>query len=247
MSRFKHNDMADLEKTLAGIDDKKGKLLIVDGVFSMEGDLCKLPETVKIAKKYGARIVVDEAHATGIFGKTGRGTCEHFGIDHKDVDLIVGTCSKTFASVGGFAVGDGEVMEYIRHQARSQIFSAAPTPATIASVSKALDLIWDDMQRKDRLWKNSERLKKGFLSAGFNIGETQSPITPVIVGPMDLCFKMWRETFDAGIFTTPVVAPAVPPNRCLIRTTLMATHGDEQIDKIIDVFACVGKKLGIIK
>ncbi len=246
MVRFKHNDMQDLEHVLSKIDDSKGKLIIVDGVFSMEGDICNLPEIVKLAKKYGARIIVDDAHASGILGKTGRGTCEHFGLE-KEVDLVVGTCSKTFATVGGFVVGDADVIHYLRHSARSQIFSAALPPASIASISKALDLIWDDMSRKDKLWANTKRLKEGFLKLGFDIGATQTPIVPVFVGQMEDCFKMWRATFDAGIFTTPVIPPAVPPNKCMMRVTLMATHTDEQIDRIIEVFGAAGKALGIIK
>lgn len=247
MVRFKHNDMQDLERVLSKIDDSKGKLIIVDGVFSMEGDICNLPEIVKLAKKYGARIIVDDAHATGILGKKGRGTCEHFGLENGEVDLVVGTCSKTFATVGGFVVGDEDVIHYIRHNARSQIFSAALPPASIASISKALDLIWDDMSRKDKLWANTNRLKEGFKKLGFNIGATQTPIVPVFIGTMENCFKMWRATFDGGIFTTPVIPPAVPPNKCMMRVTLMATHTDEQIDRIIEVFANAGKALGIIK
>ena len=213
----------------------------------MEGDICNLPEIVKLAKKYGARIIVDDAHATGILGKTGRGTCEHFGLENGEVDLVVGTCSKTFATVGGFVVGDADVIHYIRHSARSQIFSAALPPASIASIDKALDLIWDDMSRKDKLWANTKRLKEGFLKLGFNIGATQTPIVPIFIGTMENCFKMWRATFDGGIFTTPVIPPAVPPNKCMMRVTLMATHTDEQIDKIIEVFGNAGKALGIIK
>ena len=246
MVRFKHNDMKDLEIVLSKIPEEKGKLIIVDGVFSMEGDICNLPEIVKLAKKYGARIIVDDAHATGVLGKTGRGTCEYFGL-HKEVDLVVGTCSKTFASVGGFVVGDADIIHYIRHSARSQIFSAALPPASVASISRAIDLISNDMNRKDKLWANSERLKKGFKKAGFDIGKTQTPIVPVFVGEMDTCFKMWRATLDGGIFTTPVIPPAVPPNRCMMRVTLMATHTDEQIDKIIEVFTKAGRELGIIK
>jgi len=246
MLRFRHNDMQDLERILASIDDCKGKLIIVDGVFSMEGDICNLPEIVKLAKKYGAAVVVDDAHATGILGKKGRGTCEHFGLE-KEVDLVVGTCSKTFAAVGGFVVGSEPVIHYIRHNARSQIFSAAPTPPTIASINKALDLIWNDMSRKDKLWANSQRLKEGFKKLGFNIGATQTPIVPVFIGTMEDCFKMWRATLDGGVFTTPVIPPAVPPNKCMMRVTLMATHTDEQIDKILKVFGAAGKALGIIK
>lgn len=247
MVRFKHNDMEDLERVLSKIDDSKGKLLIVDGVFSMEGDICNLPEVVRLGKKYGARIIVDDAHATGILGATGRGTCEHFNIPKGDVDLVVGTCSKTFAAVGGFVAGDEDVIGYIRHHARSQIFSAALPPPAVAAIDKALDLIWDDMSRKDKLWANTHRLKEGFRKLGFDIGDSETPITPIFIGTMENCFKMWRATFDAGIFTTPVVQPAVPPNRCMIRATPMSTHSEEHIDTIINVFGAAGKALGIIK
>ena len=174
MVRFKHNDMQDLERVLSKIDESKGKLLIVDGVFSMEGDIANLPEICKLAKKYGARVVVDDAHATGILGKNGRGTCEHFGLENGEVDLVVGTCSKTFATVGGFVAGDADIIHYIRHNARSQIFSAALPPASVASISKALDLIWTDMSRKDKLWANSTRLKEGHKKAGFNMCYTNT-------------------------------------------------------------------------
>ncbi|MGB2579787.1 8-amino-7-oxononanoate synthase [Elusimicrobium simillimum] len=247
MVRFKHNDMEDLEKVLAKIDPAKGKLIIVDGVFSMEGDITPLPEIVRLGKKYGARIIVDDAHATGILGKTGRGTCEHFGLENGEVDLVVGTCSKTFASVGGFVAGDADVIHYLRHNARSQIFSAALPPVCVASISKALDLIENDTSRRDSLFEKTAYLKESLAKLGFNLGESETPILPVVVGSNENCFKMWKALNEMGVFVNPVVSPAVPPGRALIRVTLMATHTKEQVDKIAEAFAAAGKALGIIK
>ncbi|WP_428897425.1 8-amino-7-oxononanoate synthase [Parelusimicrobium proximum] len=246
MVRFKHNDTADLEKVMQKIPADAGKLIVVDGVFSMEGDICPLPEIVKIGKKYGARIIVDDAHATGIIGKTGRGTCEYFGLDNGEVDLVVGTCSKTFASVGGFVAGSEQVIHYLRHHARSQIFSAALPPASVAAISKALDLIENDTSRRDKLFANTKRLKDGLIAAGFNLGESETPILPIIIGPMDKCFAMWKVLNKLGVFANPVVAPAVPPARCLMRVTLMATHTTEQVDELLKRFITAGKETGII-
>ncbi len=247
MVRFKHNDMADLERVLSKLPAEAGKLIITDGVFSMEGDICPLPEIVKIGKKYGARIMVDDAHATGIIGKTGRGTCEYFNMENGEVDLIVGTCSKTFATVGGFVVGDAEIIHYIRHNARSQIFSASMPPACIASITKAIELIENDTSRRDNLFRLTADLKKGLEKLGYDLGTSTTPILPVHVGSNENCFKMWRALHELGIFANPVVSPAVPPGRALIRITLMATHTDAHVKKIIDAFAKAGKALGIIK
>lgn len=247
MVRFKHNDMADLERVLAKLPPEAGKLIIVDGVFSMEGDICPLPDIVKIGKKYGARIMVDDAHATGILGKTGRGTCEHFGLENGEVDLVVGTCSKTFATVGGFVVGDADIIHYIRHNARSQIFSAALPPASVASINKALDLIENDTSRRDNLFRMTDNLKKGLRELGYDLGHSTTPVIPVHVGSNENCFKMWRALHELGIFSNPVVSPAVPPGRALMRLTLMATHTDEHVQKIIDAFAKAGRAVGVIK
>jgi len=247
MVRFKHNDMADLERVLAKLPAEAGKLIIVDGVFSMEGDICPLPDIVKIGKKYGARIMVDDAHATGIIGKTGRGTCEHFGLENGEVDLIVGTCSKTFATVGGFVVGDEDIIHYMRHNARSQIFSASMPPSCIASITKALELIENDTSRRDNLFRLTAKLKKGLEELGYDLGTSQTPILPVHVGSNENCFKMWRALHEMGIFANPVISPAVPPGRALMRLTLMATHTDEHVQKIIDAFAQAGRNIGIIK
>ena len=247
MVRFKHNDMADLERVLAKLPQDAGKLIIVDGVFSMEGDICPLPDIVKIGKKYGARIMVDDAHATGIIGKTGRGTCEYFGLENGEVDLIVGTCSKTFATVGGFVVGDEDIIHYMRHNARSQIFSASMPPSCIASITKALELIENDTSRRDNLLRLTAKLKKGLEDLGYDLGTSTTPILPVHVGSNENCFKMWRALHEMGIFANPVISPAVPPGRALMRLTLMATHTDEHVQKIIDAFAQAGLAIGIIK
>ncbi len=247
MVRYKHNDMADLERVIAKLPAEAGKLIIVDGVFSMEGDICPLPEIVKIGKKYGARIIVDDAHATGIIGKTGRGTCEYYNMENGEVDLIVGTCSKTFATVGGFVVGDEDIIHYIRHNARSQIFSASMPPAWSASITKAIELIENDTSRRDNLFRLTAKLKKGLEDLGYDLGTSTTPILPVHVGSNENCFKMWRALHEMGIFANPVVSPAVPPGRALVRLTLMATHTDEHVEKIIDAFAKAGRAIGLIK
>ena len=247
MVRFKHNDMADLERVMAKIPAEAGKLIIVDGVFSMEGDICPLPEVVKIGKKYGARIMVDDAHATGIIGKTGRGTCEYFGLENGEVDLIVGTCSKTFATVGGFVVGDEDVIHYMRHNARSQIFSASMPPSCIVSITKALELIENDTSRRDNLFRLTAKLKKGLEDLGYDLGTSTTPILPVHIGTNEDCFKMWRALHEMGIFANPVISPAVPPGHSLMRLTLMATHTDEHVEQIITAFAKAGKAIGLIK
>lgn len=247
MLRFKHNDPEDLDRVLSKVDPEAGRLVIVDGVFSMEGDICPLPEIVKVCKKHGARIIVDDAHATGIIGKTGRGTCEYFGLENGEVDLVVGTCSKTFATVGGFVVGDEEIIHFIRHNARSQIFSAALPPASVASINKALELIENDTSRRDNLFRLTAMLKKGLEELGFNLGTSTTPVLPVHVGSNENCFKMWRALHELGIFSNPVVSPAVPPGRALMRLTLMATHTDEQVAKIVEAFAAAGRSVGIIK
>lgn len=236
IKRFKHNDVADLEKVLKTIDKKRGKLVIVDGVFSMEGDIAPLPDIVKVCKKYKARIIVDDAHATGVLGEHGKGTCEHFGLENGEVDLVVGTCSKSFASVGGFVVGDAKVIDYIQHISRSMIFSAALPPACVASISKAIDIIESEPQRRKKLWENSEYLLKRFKEMGCNIGPTQTPIIPILIGNNEKTFMLWRMLFDNGVFSNPVISPAVPPKRTLLRVVVTATHTREQLDRALDIF-----------
>jgi len=243
--RFKHNNMVDLDRVLTEIGPGHGKLIIVDGVFSMEGDIAPLPEIVKLAKKHGARLMVDDAHATGVLGKHGRGTCEHFGLDHNDVDLVVGTCSKSFATVGGFVVGDADILHYIQHISRSMIFSAALPPASVASIARAIEIIEEEPQRIQRLWDNAAYLMKHFKAMGLNTGETQTPIIPVIIGNDEKTFMLWRMLYDNGLFTNPVVSPAVPPKRALLRVVATATHTKEQLDRALNIFeSCVTKVLG---
>jgi len=242
--RFKHNNLADLERVLKDIGPGHGKLVIVDGVFSMEGDIAPIPEISRICRKYGARLMVDDAHASGVLGRHGRGTCEHFNLSHKDVDLVVGTCSKSFASVGGFAVGDENIIHYIQHMSRSMIFSAALPPASVAAISKALDIIEEEPERIKKLWDNANYLMKRFKAMGLNTGETQTPIIPVIIGDNEKTFMLWRMLYDNGLFTNPVVSPAVPPKRSLIRVVATATHTRAQLDRALDIFeTCVKKVL----
>lgn len=233
--RFKHNDMDDLKNTLKELPGNSGKLIIVDGVFSMEGDICPLPDIVQLGEKYGARIMVDDAHATGVIGKTGRGTCEHFGMGHDEVDIIVGTCSKSFASVGGFAAADRDIIHYIQHISRSMIFSAALPPAPVAAISKAIDIIKEEPARIARLWDNSKYLLEKFKERGFNTGETQTPIIPIIIGDDKKTFMLWKLLFEEGLFTNPVISPAVPPSRSLIRVAVTAMHEKKHLDRAISI------------
>ncbi|MFA6435342.1 MAG: pyridoxal phosphate-dependent aminotransferase family protein [Elusimicrobiales bacterium] len=234
--RYKHNNTEDLERVLREIGPKHGKLVIVDGVFSMEGDIAPVPEISRLCKKYGARLMVDDAHATGVLGKRGRGTCEYFGLTCKDVDLVVGTCSKSFASVGGFVAGDTQLIHYIQHLSRSMIFSAALPPASVAAISKAVDIIESEPQRIKKLWDNSRYLMERFKAMGCNTGETKTPIIPVIIGDNMKTFALWKALYEKGIFTNPVVSPAVPPKRSLLRVVVTATHTREHLDRALNIF-----------
>jgi len=244
VKKFKHNDMADLERLLTGYEDKD-KLIVVDGVFSMEGDIANLPEIVALAKKYGARTMVDDAHSIGVLGKTGRGTAEHFGLED-EVDLIMGTYSKSLASIGGFISGSADVIHYIKHSARSLIFSASPPPASVASVSAAVDIIENEPERRETLWKNTRKMLKGFKDLGFEVGPSQTPIIPIVVGEDEKAFIMAMMLQEEGVFANVAVSPAVPNGRALIRTSYMATHTDEHLDIVLKAFEKVGRKLGII-
>ncbi|MDD2805141.1 MAG: pyridoxal phosphate-dependent aminotransferase family protein [Elusimicrobiales bacterium] len=244
LRRFRHNDPENLDKVLKEIGPRHGKLVIVDGVFSMEGDIAPIPEISKVCRKHGARLMVDDAHATGVLGKHGRGTCEHFNLSHKDVDLVVGTCSKSFASVGGFVVGDADILHYVQHISRSMIFSASLPPSSVAAISKALDIIEAEPQRIKKLWDNAAYLMKRFKAMGLNTGETQTPIIPVVIGDNEKTFMLWRMLYDHGLFTNPVVSPAVPPKRAMLRVVATATHTREQLDRALDIFeTCVRKVL----
>ncbi|RMG74931.1 MAG: pyridoxal phosphate-dependent aminotransferase family protein [Nitrospirae bacterium] len=244
IKKYRHNDMNDLERVLKGINGR-GCLIVVDGVFSMEGDIINLPEVVRLAKQYGARLMVDDAHGIGVLGKTGRGTCEHFGLE-QEVDLIMGTYSKSLASIGGFVAGDRDVIHYIKHFARSLIFSASPPPASVAAVSAALDIIEQEPERLQKLWKNTHKMLKGFKELGFEVGPSQTPIIPIIVGENETAFKMAMMLQQEGVFANVAVSPAVPDGKALIRTSYMATHTDEHLDYVLEAFKKVGTALGLI-
>lgn len=246
VKRFVHNDPASLERTLAAVTEKKaGKLVVVDGIFSMEGDIAPLDRIVPLVQRYHARIMVDDAHAVGVLGKNGRGTCEHFGVEDK-VDLIMGTFSKSFATIGGYVVGDHKVLTFIRHQARPLIFSAAIPPTAAATVLAALEIIKTEPERRERLWKNTRKMLTGLKSMGYNIGTSETPIIPIHIGPEMKTLLFWRALYDAGIFANPVLPPAVPPNRSLIRTSYMATHTEDDTDQALEIFERVGRKTGLI-
>ncbi len=244
VKRFRHNDMADLERVLSD-NNGRGKLVVVDGVFSMEGDIVDLPSVTKLTKKYGARLMVDDAHGIGVLGKTGRGTTEHFGLE-SEVDLVMGTYSKSLASIGGFIAGDADVVHYIKHMARALIFSASPPPASVAAVSAALDIIDSEPERLERLWYNTHKMLHGFKDLGFKVGPSETPIIPILVGADEMAFRMAMDLQEEGVFTNVAVSPAVPPGKALIRTSYMATHTDEHLDKVLTAFKKVGKALGLI-
>jgi len=242
--KFRHNDMEDLARLLRR-DRARGKLIVVDGVFSMEGDIADLPTIVRLSKEYGARVMVDDAHATGVLGKNGRGTAEHFGLEDR-VDIIMGTCSKSLASIGGFIAGSEEVIHYVKHHARALIFSASLPPSAVATIGAAIDVINKEPERRERLWENTRKMKKGFQALGFDTGSSETPIIPIVVGDDFRAFQMWKLLMENDIFANVAVSPAVPSGRALIRTSYMATHTDAQLDRVLDVFEKVGKKLGII-
>lgn len=243
--KYKHNDMESLEKQLQKCDADKIKLIVMDGVFSMEGDVANLPEIVNLAKKYNASIMVDEAHGIGIFGKQGRGTCDHFGVT-KDIDLIMGTFSKSFASLGGFIAADKDTINYLRHNARTYIFSASCTPASIAAANASLDIMLSEPERVDHLWYLTRYALEGFRQMGCEIGNTSTPIIPLFIRNNDLTFLIVRELFDAGVFVNPVVSPAVASHDTLIRFSLMATHTKEQLDYAMEAIQMIFKKHHLI-
>jgi 8-amino-7-oxononanoate synthase len=244
--RFKHNDMADLEKVLSSLDKDTGTLVVVDGVFSMEGDLANLPKIVELSKKYNTKIMVDDAHGIGVMGKNGRGTCEHFGVED-EIDLVMGTFSKSIASLGGFVAGGAKVVSYIKHFARSLIFSASITPASVATALATVDIIQSEPERRERLWDITKKMKSGFQAMGYNTGPTETPIIPAIIGNDEIAFMLWRLLREEGIFANPVIYPAVRKGQALIRTSYSATHTDEELDTVLGSFKKCGKQLGIIK
>ncbi len=246
VSRYKHNDLKDLEQRLAAIPLEEAKLIVTDGVFSMEGDIVKLPEVKALAEKYGARLYIDEAHAIGVIGGTGRGTTEHFNGSGL-ADIIMCTFSKSFASLGGFVAGDDRVIDYIRHFARPLIFSASMPPANIAAVLASLEIIEREPERVLRLQQIAAKMIKGFNDLGFNTGTAETAIIPLVIGDNDQTFLLWKALFERGVYVNPVISPAVPPNRSLIRTSYMAIHTDEELDRVLEITGEEGRKLGIIQ
>lgn len=244
MRRFRHQDYAALESLLNDLQMSRGRMVVVDGLYSMGGDIVRLPELVDICKKYSARLMVDDAHAMGVLGG-GRGTATHFGLTEK-VDLIMSTFSKSFASLGGFIAGDSDVIHYIKHHARSLIFSASIPPANAAAALAALHVMKDEPERITRLNEIGAHMRNGFTQLGFNIGESESPIVPIIIGDQNKTFLTWKLLFDQGVFVNAVVAPGVPAGKQLLRTSYMATHTDEQLTKVLDIFEKVGKQVGLI-
>ena len=243
--KFKHNDMDSLEKQLQKCEPDKVKLIVIDGVFSMEGDVAKLPEIVALAKKYNASVMVDEAHGIGVFGDHGRGTCNHFGVTN-DVDLIMGTFSKSFASIGGFIAADSSIINWLRHNARTYIFSASNTPAATASALEALHIIQDEPERLEALWEATNYALKRFREAGFEIGATESPIIPLYVRDTDKTFMVTKLAFDEGVFINPVIPPACAPQDTLVRVALMATHTKDQIDRAVEKLVKAFKALDLL-
>ena len=244
MRRFGHCDLAHLERVLARLPQDAGKLVIVDGIFSMGGDIAPLPEIVPLCQEHGARLMVDDAHSVGVLGD-GRGTAAHFGLTDQ-VDLIMGTFSKSFASLGGFIAGGEDVIHYIQHNARSLIFSASIPPANAAAALAALEIIQAEPERIARVNQIGKRMRAGFRQLGFNVGDSETPIVPVIIGDDTRTFMTWKALYDAGVYTNPVVSPGVPPESSLLRTSYMATHTDEQLDRVLETFAGVGQSLGLI-
>jgi len=243
---YKHNDMEDLENILKTLPHEAVKLIIVDGVFSMEGDLCKLPEIVELKHKYNCSIMVDEAHGLGVFGKDGRGVCDHFGLTD-EVDLIMGTFSKSFASIGGFIASDSDTINFLRHTCRTYIFSASNTPAATAAALEALHIMQQEPERIESLWKVTNYALRRFREEGFEIGETESPIIPLYVHDTDKTFLVTKLAFDAGVFINPVMPPACAPNEDLVRFALMATHTEEQVERGVQTLAKIFREQNIIK
>ncbi len=244
--RFLHNDMDSLEKALAGLPKEAGRLIVVDGVFSVEGDLAPLDQMVPLARRHHCRLMVDDAHAVGVVGRHGRGTAEHFGVEDR-VDLVMGTFSKSFATIGGYVVGSEKVISFIRHNARPMLFSAAIPPTAAATVLAALDIIRTEPDRRERLWKTTHKMHAGLRGMGYDIGATVTPIVPLHIGDAMKTLHFWRALYDAGIYANAFIPPGVPPNRSCIRTSYMATHTDDDTDLALEIFERVGRKIGILE
>jgi 8-amino-7-oxononanoate synthase len=245
LERYKHNDMDDLERVLAKLPIDAPKLIVSDGVFSTGGEIVDLPKLVALAKKYNARTLIDDAHSVGVIGKGGRGTASEFNLE-KDVDLTMGTFSKTFASLGGFVAGPERVINYLKHFSSALIFSASPTPAAVAAALAALNILEEEPWRVDKLISNANKVRTELKAAGFNVLEGRTAIVPVIVGDDGLAFQMWRKLYDNGVFVNVFISPGVPQGRQMMRTSYMSSHEDEHLDYIINTFKKVGKELGLI-
>jgi 8-amino-7-oxononanoate synthase len=244
--RFRHNDPADLRRQMRNDAAARGRFIIVDGVFSMEGDIAPLPEIVSAAREFGAGLMVDDAHGIGVLGKTGRGTAEHFGIED-DVDLIMGTFSKSMASVGGFIAGEAKVIDYIKHRARTLIFSAAPPPASVAAALATVDIMEQEPERRALLWENTRFFAQGLKALGLDTGHSETAVVPVVVAEDLTALRMVKRLHEEGIFVNCVLSPATPPGRALIRTSLMATHTKEQLSRALDAIEKVGREVGLVR
>ena len=244
MKRFRHSDMRHLERVLANLPEEAGKLVVVDGVFSMGGDIAPLNEIVPICRKYEARLYVDDAHSLGVLGN-GHGTAAHFGLVD-EVDLVMGTFSKSFASIGGFVAGDADVMAYIQHHARSLIFSASLPAHNVMAVMAALEIMETEPEHVEQLWENGDYMLRCLQELGFNTGNTKTPIIPIVIGEDGPTFLTWKLLFERGLYTNPVITPGVPPGQAMLRTSYMATHTREQLDRALTILADTGRQLGLI-
>ena len=243
--RYPHADLAALERQLAAVPPQSHKLVVTDGVFSMEGDIADLPALSEVCERHGAELMVDDAHSLGVLGADGAGTASHFGVREK-VLLTMGTFSKSFASIGGFVAGPEPIIHYLKHHARSLIFSASMPPSAVATVLACLEVMEAEPERRENLWRLTRRMQEELRGLGFDIGGSETPVIPVVIGEMEDTFVMWKALFDAGIFTNPVMPPAVPESSCRLRISLMATHTDEQIDAVLEAFATVGRAMAVI-
>jgi len=243
--KFRHNDMGHLEQRLGAVPEDRGVLLVVDGVFSMEGDLCHLPEIVRLKQRFGFRLMVDDAHGLGVFGAHGRGTAEHFGLE-AEVDLVMGTFSKSLATVGGFVAGDARVIDFVRHHARSVIFSAALPPASAAAAARALEIVEEEPGRREQLWRNTETMRRELQAMGWDTGLSQSPVIPLHVGDDLAAFRMVQRLHEEGVFVNGVIAPAVPSGQAMLRTSYMATHRQEHLEQALDALRRIGQEVGVL-
>ncbi|MDY0376542.1 MAG: pyridoxal phosphate-dependent aminotransferase family protein [Desulfobacterium sp.] len=242
---YKHNDMKDLEGKLAAADTRYPKFIVTDGIFSMEGDIARLDELAALSKRYSSRLMVDDAHSLGVLGPNGDGTAAHFGVTG-EVDLIMGTFSKSLGCIGGFISGETMIIDYLKHNSRAMLFTASLPPSNAASVMAALDIIQAEPERRERLIENTEFVRNGLKASGFNLGESTTPIIPVIIGKDIKTFQVWKGLMNAGVYTNPIISPGVPQGRGLLRTSYMATHTHDQLEFCLDIFEKVGRKAGII-